>query len=92
MEIIPKISITKKEMVITTERVFGNFNLRLKKINNGLAIKVSTKAIVIYINTDLILVKNSKVNTIPVIIANALKIPSAIIFEFMGINIVNYGN
>ena len=87
---IPKINIKQKLIVITTERVLGNFNLRLKKSNIGLAIRVSTNAIVIYINTDLILTKKSKVKIIPVIIAKALKIPSAMIFEFMTVNIVNY--
>jgi hypothetical protein len=52
IETTPEISRIKNRRAITTDSTLGSFNLRLKKNNIGLAIKVSTKAMLRYINTD----------------------------------------
>ena len=77
-------------IVTKTASVLANFNLFRKNMIMGLAIKEITAAIAKNINTDCILYKKYSNRDPPKSIPIALKIPLAMIFEFISVNIRNY--
>ena len=70
-------------MVTITAKVLLNLSLDLKNNTIGLPISEITAAIAMYTITDWISYKKNNIRQVPNKIAKALKMPLAMIFEFM---------
>lgn len=71
----------KKTIVVTTAKIFGSFNLRLRNSTTGLPIKAITAAMAKYANTERMVYKKYRSSIIPITIPRARRMPLANVLE-----------